>query len=136
MIIHYLRSLSRSWRDAALVAAPLKIPEVPGWFLSKEQSRQHVENGRVRFAELCASCHGEAGKGDGPAAGALIDVWENPIVPADLSAEHHKSGDSPRDLYRSLATGLNGTPMVGFAGQLGEAEIWELVAFIRQLGES
>jgi len=52
----------------------------------------------------------------------------NRIRPADLTAPHHKSGDSPRDLYRTVATGLNGTPMAGFAGQLREEEIWELVA--------
>lgn len=135
MIIKYLQSLSRSWKDPSLTAAPLPIPEVPGWFSSKEQSRQQVENGRARFAELCAACHGESGKGDGPAAGQLIDAWGNSAFPADLSAAHHKSGDSPRDLYRSIATGLNGTPMVGFAGQLSETEIWELISFIRQLGE-
>lgn len=136
MIIKYLQTLSRSWRDRSLVASPLSIPEVPDWLLSQNLSRKPAERGRARFANLCASCHGERGKGDGVAASQLIDAWENPIVPADLSAAHHKSGDSARDLYRSVATGLNGTPMIGFAGQLSETEIWELIAFIRRLGKS
>jgi mono/diheme cytochrome c family protein len=81
----------------------------------------------------CASCHGPDGKGDGPAAKGLIDVWKNPIAPADLSRKHHKSGDAPSDLYRSIATGLDGTPMLGFASTLKEAEIWDLVAFIKSI---
>ncbi len=40
MIIKYLQSLSRSWKDPSLAAAPLPIPEVPGWFSSKDHSRQ------------------------------------------------------------------------------------------------
>ena len=134
-LIVYLKNLSRSWSDETLLSEPLSIPAIPDWFSSASEQPEHADKGRVRFAALCAVCHGPAGKGDGPGGLQLVDAWEQPIRPADLSAPHHKSGDSPRDLYRTIATGMNGTPMMGFAGLVTEAEIWDLVAFIGQLGE-
>jgi mono/diheme cytochrome c family protein len=129
-LIAYLRQLSHSWRDPTLVAAPLPLPDPPIWFTSPTEARGHRQHGGELFAALCVPCHGPAGKGDGPVSLNLFDAWGRPIRPADLTAAHHKSGDSPRDLYRSIATGLNGTPMPGFAPTLGVEEIWDLVSFL------
>lgn len=134
-LIIYLQNLSRSWSDETLHSAPLTIPAIPEWFSSVEERSSHAVKGRTRFGELCAVCHGVAGKGDGPGGVQLVDAWEQPIRPANLSAPHHKSGDSPRDLYRTIATGMNGTPMMGFAGFVTEAEIWDLVVFILESEE-
>jgi mono/diheme cytochrome c family protein len=134
-LIVYLKNLSKNWKDPALVAQPVPMPEVPAWFSSKSERQPHLAAGEARFATLCAACHGGSGKGDGPGGKGLIDGWGNPIAPAMLAAPHHKSGDSPRDLYRTIATGLNGTPMIGYAGALKEEEIWELVVWILVLGE-
>ena len=134
-LILYLQNLSRSWSDETLHSAPLTIPAVPEWFSSVAELSSHAVRGRTRFAELCAVCHGPTGKGDGPGGLQLVDAWEQPIRPANLSAPHHKSGDSPRDLYRTIATGMNGTPMMGFAGFVTEAEIWNLVVFILESEE-
>jgi len=133
-LIVYLQNLSRNWNDPALAAAPLPIPEVPEWFTDREEVSVHAAAGMARFAQLCTICHGAGGKGDGQGAGSLMDAWNEPILPANLAAPHHKSGDSPRDLYRTIATGMNGTPMIGYAGLLGENEIWELVAHVQALG--
>ncbi|NLT72558.1 MAG: c-type cytochrome [Verrucomicrobiaceae bacterium] len=134
-LIVYLQSLSRKWKDPALAAEPLTIPPVPEWFDEEAVAAAHAARGGTRFAQLCALCHGAEGKGDGQGAGRLMDAWNEPIVPADLSVPRYKSGESPRDLYRTIATGLNGTPMIGYADLLQENEIWELVAFIRALGQ-
>lgn len=133
-LIVYLKNLSKSWKDPALAAQPLPMPGIPAWFSTAEEREPHAAAGKARFATLCAACHGEGGKGDGPGGKGLIDGWGNPITPAVLAAPHHKSGDSPGDLYRTIATGLNGTPMLGYAGTLTEEEIWELVAWIGALG--
>ncbi|MEM7015058.1 MAG: cytochrome c, partial [Verrucomicrobiota bacterium] len=80
------------------------------------------------------SCHGADGEGDGPAAAeGFVDVWEHPIKPADLTRPHHKSGDGSQDLFRTIALGLDGTPMVGFSAALKEEQIWELVAYVRSI---
>ena len=62
-----------------------------------------------------------------------MDVWEHPIVPANLGLPHHKSGDSMDRLFRTIALGLDGTPMVGFRGTLQDDQIWNLVAYIKSL---
>ena len=115
----------------ALHAEPLVLPETPDWFRDSGQLANHASKGGEKFTVLCSTCHGLEGKGNGPTSMGLIDIWENPIIPADLTNEHHKSGDAPTDLYRTIATGLDGTPMVGFAEALSKAEIWNLVAFIK-----
>lgn len=132
-LIVYLQNLSRNWDDEALKAEPLKLPDLPEWYYKEEQAATHAESGKALFAIHCSSCHGPEGRGDGPASGELIDMWEHKIVPADLSAAHHKSGDKPQDLYRTIATGLNGTPMVGFFGTLDEESVWDLVTYIKSL---
>ena len=130
-LIVYLKSFSRRWKDEELIADPLPLPDVPEWFRDSDAVVKRSKKGATKFTEICSACHGEKGKGDGPASKTLIDIWENPIIPADLTNEHHKSGDTPTDLYRTIATGLDGTPMVGFYETLSEHEIWNLVAFIK-----
>jgi len=132
-LIVYLQSLSRNWDDEKLVGEPLDLPETPDWYRDSEKKAAHAKNGAKTFAAQCSVCHGPKGEGDGPGSQGLVDVWENPIAPAALSEEHHKSGDAPTDLYRTIATGLNGTPMIGYAEMLKPAEIWDLVAFIQGL---
>lgn len=132
-LIVYLQNLSRKWDDEELMAEPLDLASRPEWFADSEARKQHSKKGKELFAVNCASCHGEKGKGDGPASVALIDIWEHKIVPADLSGPHHKSGDRPEDLFRTITTGLNGTPMIGFSELLGAESIWDLVAFIQSL---
>lgn len=127
-LVVYLKNISRAWRDPSLAARPVAQPEPPAWLAVEADRSSHALAGRERFAQLCAACHGAGGKGDGDAGKGLIDGWGNPIRPAVLAAPHHKSGDSPRDLYRTISTGLNGTPMIGYGGTLKEEEIWELVA--------
>ena len=132
-IITYVQSLSRRWQDEENYAVPIKLPEPPPWFKDLEKIKGHVAQGKILFAKTCASCHGQSGKGDGPASKGLIDIWERPITPADLSEAHYKSGDKPADLFRTISTGLDGTPMVGFHGTLKSEEIWNLVAYVRSL---
>ncbi len=132
-LVFYVKSLSRAWKDPAVAPRPVSQPETPAWFSSEEERSRRAELGRQRFALLCAGCHGAAGKGDGEAGKGLVDGWGHPIAPAVLAAPHHKSGDSPRDLYRSLSTGLNGTPMIGYEATLKEEEMWELVAWLLEL---
>lgn len=133
-LIVYLKNLSKCWKDPALAAKPVAMPEVPAWFADEGERTRHARTGKARYATLCAVCHGVDGRGDGPAGKGLVDGWGGIISPAVLASPHHKSGDSPRDLYRTIATGLNGTPMLGYAASLGEQEIWELVAWVVELG--
>ncbi|NRB76343.1 MAG: c-type cytochrome [Verrucomicrobiales bacterium] len=134
-LIVYLQSLSREWNDDSLHAESIKIPELPKWYYSEKEKANHVKKGAERFAVSCVICHGATGDGDGPGGKGLVDVWGFPSQPAALSKEHHKSGDDPTDIYRTIATGLNGTAMIGFSDQFKTNEIWELVAYVQSLSE-
>ena len=81
----------------------------------------------------CASCHGEGGAGDGYNADAYEDDWGYPIRPRDLTSGVYRAGNAPDDLWRSIATGIGGTPMGAFRGNLSGEDIWHLVHFIQSL---
>jgi cytochrome c oxidase cbb3-type subunit 2 len=132
-LIVFIRSLSREWDKEELRAEPFDLPKTPHWFADASEKSEHAEAARGVFEATCAVCHGSGGKGDGPGSKGLVDIWGNAITPATLAAEHHKSGDDPDDLYRTIATGLNGTPMVGYGSQFKPEEIWDLVAFVMEL---
>ena len=56
--------------------------------------------------------------------------------PADLRQPLARSGPGWGDLYRTITTGLDGTPMMGFSEVTTAEERWELVAFIRERKEA
>jgi putative copper export protein/mono/diheme cytochrome c family protein len=81
-----------------------------------------IAAGRALFAEHCVSCHGERGRGDGPAAKDLRPP------PADLTAEHIY-GHSDGDLFWWIANGI-GEAMPPFGAVLDETERWNLIDFL------
>ncbi len=85
-----------------------------------------VQRGAALFQTNCSMCHGQGGRGDGPAAAGL-----NP-KPADLTAEHvddHTDGD----IFWWLNYGIAGTAMPSFEQRLSDSERWALIRFIRSL---
>lgn len=83
-----------------------------------------------RFAQLCASCHGNSGDGNGPAGQAL-----NPKPRNFTDAAWHSSVDDGR-IHKVIKEGgasVGLAPiMAGFGSQLSDSEIDALVAYIRQ----
>ena len=63
----------------------------------------------------CWECHGDGGKGDGDKAAELKDDLKYPIRPADLTTGQFKSGPAVEDIFRTMSTGLSGTPMPSYA---------------------
>jgi len=133
-LIVYIKSMSLRWKDPELRGKAREVPEEPVWFEAAEAVKKKEEAGKVHFARHCASCHGEGGKGDGVAAAGLVDHWGEPIVAADLTKAAWRSGPGRRDLFRTVALGLDGTPMVGYFEPLGAEAIWEVIAYIEGLG--
>lgn len=83
--------------------------------------------GQVRFEEVCASCHGLTGEGDGPAGVAL-----NPR-PRNFSTEDFKFGDSYDEVRNTVHKGSEGTGMIGYEGILSEEEIDAVSAYVLKL---
>jgi mono/diheme cytochrome c family protein len=82
-------------------------------------------DGEKVFKANCASCHGNEGRGDGPASGSL-----NP-KPKDLSVLQKSVGDDY--LFWRTNEGKPGTSMLPWRGVLSEEQIWQVVAFLRTL---
>ena len=92
------------------------------------------QNGKAIFDAKCVECHGISGKGDGPAAVLLTPR------PRDFSTGKYKirtteSGTGPTDddLIQSVRQGLYGTAMPAWDRILSDAEIADVVAYIKGL---
>lgn len=129
-VIAYVKSFSRRWKKQENYAPVMKLAEMPEWFKAPDEVKTHAVAGQKVFVATCAACHGEKADGKGPAAISLKDIWGTPAAPVDLRQAHLRCGDAPEDLFRVLATGLNGTPMVSFDATLSEAQRWDVVAYI------
>ena len=107
------------------VASRFVIPPKPA------SSPKLVALGRSIYTEAgCAQCHGVGGRGNGSSAKDLKDDWSNPILPTDLTLKPFKSGPDPVDLFRTISTGLNGTPMPSYAEALIPNDRWALVSYV------
>jgi putative copper export protein/methionine-rich copper-binding protein CopC/mono/diheme cytochrome c family protein len=87
---------------------------------------ESVAVGQFYYQQHCAACHGEEGRGDGPAGLALSPR------PADFGDGHltiHPDGD----LYYWIRNGIEGTAMPGFGQQLSSEDTWHLVNYLRRL---
>ncbi|MCE9636598.1 MAG: c-type cytochrome [Planctomycetes bacterium] len=91
-----------------------------------------VARGKKIYTELCESCHGATGVGDGPSAYALRDGRDAPIRPRDFTVGVLRGGDTPQDIYRRLRTGLDGTPMPAFDSR-GDKDLWDIVHVVMTL---
>jgi uncharacterized membrane protein len=74
------------------------------------------------------------GDGDGPRAGELTDDFDRPIRPSDFTRGLFKTGAEPAGIYRTLVTGLDGTPMPSYADAYGPEEVWAISYYVRSLG--
>jgi mono/diheme cytochrome c family protein len=91
-----------------------------------------VAEGRALFTKLaCITCHGETGHGDGASAVSLVDDSQTRIKPRDFTRPAgFKSGYSTKEIARTILTGFNGTPMVGFSGSIPTADAWKLAYYV------
>ena len=86
-----------------------------------------LAEGKKLYVTNCAPCHGDKGRGDGPAAQALIPK------PADHSSAVVQS-ETDGSLYWKLTQGRN--PMPAYGKILTEQQRWELVNYIRTLSKT
>jgi cytochrome c oxidase cbb3-type subunit I/II len=115
-----LKTLSKRWKEDAPEPA-LVIPPAP------RATPELLAQGKTLYERAkCAECHGETGKGDGPSAPTLKDDFDRPIRPADFTRGQFKAGAGVADVYRTMTTGLDGTPMPSFADTMSDAERWAI----------
>ena len=87
----------------------------------------NLAEGRQLFERTCASCHGVAGRGNGPAAGGM-----NPKPPA-IGDVNVMRDVTPATMYRITSVGIAGTPMTGYASALSPEQRWNIVSYLMSL---
>ena len=99
----------------------------------KPSSDQVTRGKDVWQQAKCWECHGQTGKGDGEKAGTLKEDLGYAIRPADLTTGQFKSGTGVEDIFRTMTTGLSGTPMPSYEQSLPEADRWALAYYVLSL---
>ncbi|HTM07260.1 MAG TPA: cytochrome c/FTR1 family iron permease [Verrucomicrobiae bacterium] len=82
--------------------------------------------GKKVFAENCAECHGQAGRGDGPAR-ATMNPKEPP--PANFTDAELMEGLSPFKAFNVASFGIEGTAMPNFSA-LTDEERWQAAFYV------
>ena len=127
-LVAYIKTFSSAFQEekpGAPVTIPKEAPDTP----------ESIKRGEQLFQSMnCWSCHGKDGRGHGPSAASLTDSKGYPIIPFDFTGgTRFKCGDTDRDMFRDLVTGLDGTPMPSFASAMSDDQRWDVVHYIRSL---
>jgi len=89
-------------------------------------SQGNSESGRKIYLESCQSCHGSTGKGDSDVAAYLTPP------PSNLTAKATQT-KTDADLRKIILEGRPGTAMASFDGAFDEAQLSDLIAYIRSI---
>lgn len=93
--------------------------------------------GKQTYETLCISCHGATGKGDGP-AGAALNPAPRDFSVGDFKYDADKNGTPGEDadlklIVKNGAAAFGGSPLMAPWGHLSDAEIENVVAYVRSL---
>lgn len=117
----------------SLAAAP-QSPTAPRKGGSPEAARranpvaatpESIAAGKRAYTQLCANCHGAAGKGDGAGAAAGVQ-------PPDLTDATWDYGSSDGEIFAVIHDGTS-TDMGAYGERLKDADIWNVVNYVRTL---
>jgi high-affinity iron transporter len=88
-----------------------------------------VARGEAVFKAQCIACHGEKADGKGPAAVAFTPG------PRDFTdpAAKWTVGREPAQIHETVANGIAGTGMAGFAAALSSEDLWDVTHYIGSL---
>ena len=93
---------------------------------------QSVQAGNTIFQKSCGVCHGPMGKGDGAIVASLKP---EATKPPDLTDAKWGHGSTDGEIFVIIRDGIGPKfEMKGQKGKLTDADMWNLVNFIRSLG--
>ena len=125
-VVEYLKTFSERFQQEK-PPMPIRIPKPP------PPTPELIAKGQELYEKAeCFKCHGTKGRGDGPSATDLKDDWGYPIQATDLTRPLKRSS-TPETIYRTMVTGLAGTPMPSYEGALSDEEFWALSYYVASL---
>jgi mono/diheme cytochrome c family protein len=86
-------------------------------------STESTAAGKRVYTRMCVRCHGPEGKGDGTAATSTVP---------DLTDAQWDYGGSDGEIFSVVHDGVS-ADMDGYAGRLGDADIWNVVNYVRSV---
>jgi high-affinity iron transporter len=92
----------------------------------QEPDAQVIEQGKMLYADQCASCHGMEGHGDGPAARFMSQ--EVPDL-SDGEWKHAEDG-SVAAVAAVIRAGIDDSPMTPFEGTLSDEQINAVATYV------
>lgn len=88
--------------------------------------------GKTLFTTRCGSCHGNEGKGDGPAAAAL-PAESKPRNLADGAFKIATDDTKMKDLLKKGGAALGLSPLMPPAAGLSDEDLDNIIAFVHSL---
>jgi mono/diheme cytochrome c family protein len=130
-LAYYITTFSPDFA-AGSAPEPVPLPSAPA------STAESIELGKKLYVEIgCVKCHGTLGRADGPSAPTLVDDSGYPIRAANLTQPWTFRGGSTREeIFRTMTTGLNGTPMPSFLDAMPPEQRWAITDYIVSLEPS
>jgi mono/diheme cytochrome c family protein len=93
-----------------------------------------IAAGKAAYDKTCAACHGSLAQGS-VKAGITISIIEEQggKQPPDLTDAQWDHGASDAEIYAVLKRGVPPTMMPGFDGVVSDADLWNIVNYLRTL---
>jgi DMSO reductase family type II enzyme heme b subunit len=134
-LVAFIKSLNADFADPDYVSDAVAVEGLAGADPPAASPETLARGAEVYTKNGCGKCHGAGGRGNGTSWPTLKDDWGEVIVPANLTnPETFRGGSTPRDVFRTITTGLNGTPMPAYGGTIALEDRWALVHYVVDLG--